>query len=231
MLDKTVELAMNFQKMEKNADKVTGNDNIKRMLKRSIAEIVEDRFACFLDECLNDPNLKYYINPWINGIRPDIMIIKDNIIIALIEMKINFGYCRNIFDCNKSKEPSQIHERIETFIDLKNKSIKFKDNQEEQELKMSPNCLLYYITASTENYITKDKNKMIDDYNNFIKKNLTKEYDKYIRFGIVCEEFHDYNSKRVYPSEEEIREGIKRLFKTEHGMNTIIDTIKKCSKI
>ena len=81
----TIKLALELQTKAKDADKYDyGTNNIQRLSKRSIAEISEDIFAKYLYEVLEDKDIKIYINGNIKGMKPDIIVVKNNIIRAII---------------------------------------------------------------------------------------------------------------------------------------------------
>jgi len=226
----TIKLALELQTKAKDADKYDyGTNNIQRLSKRSIAEISEDIFAKYLYEVLEDKDIKIYINGNIKGMKPDIIVVKNNIIRAIIELKINFGWCRNIFDPRennhyKYKEKSNIPERIKKYNSLKKCSIHFKSKNEKSiELQVSNQCKVYYICTSKENYIS--KRSVREDYEDFIKKHLNLK--EYLRFGIVVKEYHNYKNNNIWPTKEEIESSINELFKTKYGMNKILEEIKE----
>lgn len=229
--EKTLDLVLKLQKESKNSDKYNyGTNNIKRLSKRSIAEIAEDMFAKYLYEVLEDEDIKIYINGNIKGMKPDIIVIKNNIIRAIIELKINFGWCRNIFNPkdkgkNKYKEASSVPDRIRDYNSLKGSIIKFaiQKNKDKIDLTLSNDCKIYYICTSKENYIS--GRDLIKDYEDFIDRE--KKIKEYLRFGIITDEYHDYKKNGEWPSKEQISSSIDSLFKTKYGMNEIIKEIKE----
>ncbi len=223
--EKTFELVKDLQSMSENADKLTYNiKNIRRLKRRSIAELTEDRFAKYLYDVLENNNIEIYINANLKGLRPDIAIIKNNEVIAIIELKMNFGWCRNIFDpvgC-EYKEKSQIHKRFESFENIRMQDIKFDDGMCTRIIRINNKCNIYYISTSDENYIS--KRNMIDDYNDFIKRN--KQMKNKVLFYIISGKYHYDKSSKIWPSLEDINKSIDKLLETEYGMSSLIEHIK-----
>ena len=225
----TLKLVLDLQKMSKSADKLSiRNDRIRRLKKRAIAEDAEDRLAEFLFNVLDDKKIEIYINGSINGLRPDIIILKDNVVIAIVELKMNFGWCRNIFDPkidNKYRysERSQIHERFKTLEKLKNKDISFDNGSENISIKLSSKYKLFYVSTSEENYL--GNTNMKDDFKQFIKDNPL--YKNIVYFSVLTERYHYDRLKDEWPKENEISESIDVLFDTEFGINKLIERIKR----
>lgn len=72
--------------------------NIIRGHSRSISTDVEDQIALFISKVL-DNKVKIFIAPSITidgkTYRPDLLVVRDNKVIALVEIKANMGWCRN----------------------------------------------------------------------------------------------------------------------------------------
>ena len=224
----TLQLVLDFQKMSKDADKTKYDIyNIKRLKKRSIAELAEDRFAKYLYDVINNKDFYYYINPNVDGMRPDIMIVNSKQeIIALIEIKINLGFCRNIFQVDekkKNKRDYQIDNRVNKFCSIKDKTIIFNDGVEDKQLRFSKNCKIYYVSTSLENYI-KDRD-MIDDYKAYVSKNSN--YKNFLKFYVIVNRYHKYKDGGLirYVSKDEISLSIDDLFNSDFGMNSMINEI------
>ena len=227
---KTLELTLELQTKSKEADQYPyGTKNVQRLSRRSIAEIAEDMFAKYLYETLEDREVRIYVNGNLKGMKPDIIVVKNNVVIAIVELKINFGWCRNIFDPlennqYKYKERSIIPKRIEEYQSLKEKIIHFKIKKNESlELLVSKHSKVYYICTSEENYIS--KRSVREDYEDFMKRNSNLK--EKLRFGILVREYHDYKGNNLWTTKKEIEISINELFKTKYGMNRIIEEIKK----
>ena len=227
--DRTVKYIMRLQELSMNANKLNNNDKIKRFVRRPIASLAEDEFAYYLYDVLDDKNIEIFINANINGIRPDIIIVKNDIIVSIIELKVNIGFCRNIFDQYKDgkqryKEKSQIHKRYKDFEKLKNKSINFSDGNIVRDLKLSNNAKLNYVITSLESYT----GSILNDYSDFIKRN--NNYKNKVMLYLFCDKYHYGkldDKKELWPSKKEISESVIKYFNTEIGLNKLIESIKK----
>lgn len=230
MLDikkEALKMVIDLQNMSKNAYRLRiNNENVRRLKRRAIAELAEDRLAEFVFTVLNGKEYKVYINANLNGVLPDIIVIRDNVIIGIIELKMNFGWCRYIFDPMKNNKliydkKSQIHDRVKEIDKLQNNEIIFNDGESKVRVRIAKNCKIFYVSTSLENYIS--ARNMIDDFKDFIKRNS--RYKDKISFSVMVETYHNKNGKG-WPSKDDIDKSIEKLFNTEYGINKMIETIK-----
>ena len=87
--------------------------NIIRGQSRSISSDIEDELSMFISNVLSNKYI-FYINSYIRienkGYRPDLLIIDNNKVIAMIEIKANMGYCRDARDV--MNKLNSYHEKI-----------------------------------------------------------------------------------------------------------------------
>ncbi len=140
-------MILDLQDMSKNAFKLRiNNTNVRRLKRRGIAELAEDRLAEFIFTALNSKEYKVYINANLNGVLPDIIVIRNNIIVGIIELKMNFGWCRYIFDPKRNNKliygdkVSPIHDRVKEIDNLRNSEISFNNGESDVNVRIAPNC-------------------------------------------------------------------------------------------
>ena len=218
VLENTYTLIKNLQKEMRKAMLVNGKKmpNIKRLKQKSIAECAEDYFAQFLYNCLDDPNVKIYINPCLNKIHPDIVVIKNKQIYALIELKVTIGWHRNLFNPKQNgnyiyPKSEEIDKRYNWLEANKNKTVCI----EGETLTINSKCKIYYVILSANNYIS--KRKVTEDFDE-------SDYKNKISFHIVTDSW--YNN----PSHTQIKEEIKKYFENkdycDYGINKLIEKVK-----
>lgn len=130
----------------------------------SMSVYFEDEFTKFISEVLNDKSYKFYIDYTIGTRRPDLLITKNNKLVACIELKCNMGYCRdNVKKINESvKEVKTLMDKEELQIFstrqikyLKNNINKFEEDeikkQIENETKNSGSMILHKTIKGTKN--------------------------------------------------------------------------------
>lgn len=143
----TNKLKNNIFKAWKETKKNIG-DNIFRGHARSISSDVEDAIAVFTSSVLKN-KFEIYIDPSVTvnkkTNRPDFLIIKNNEVVALAEIKSNMGYCRNATDVI-----DKIYEMNEIFKNAGTIKCKFS-NQDLKIVKYSKNTKLLLITLTSQN--------------------------------------------------------------------------------
>lgn len=133
--------------------------NIIRGHSRSISTDVEDKIALFISREFDD-QVKIFVDPsiTINGktYRPDVLVIRNGKVIALVEIKANMGWCRDasfVIDeelVTRQKVFSEAGQIECSFSITKNSETVFYDN----------NVRLYLIALTLDNakkLVTKNK--------------------------------------------------------------------------
>lgn len=124
--------------------------NISRGHSRSISTDVEDSVAIFISDILDD-KIEIFIDSSIRVDkihRPDILIVKDNKVIALIELKAQMGWCRK---ANKVIDDEIL--RMHTiFSEAQNLNCKFS-NKDMRKVEYDENVRLFLISLTASNVI------------------------------------------------------------------------------
>lgn len=109
--------------------------NIERCTSHSISSELEDLLALYCAELIDDPNVRIYIDPQLsfpnsdlrNGsgrrafqLRPDLMIVSDNVARIFIDAKTDIGYKRTEY-------LTKIREKNELMATILNMQVKFND--------------------------------------------------------------------------------------------------------
>ena len=125
------------------------SENIKRGHTRSISTDVEDSIALFISAVL-DNKVSIYIDPSISvggkTHRPDLLIVKDGTIIALVEIKANMGWCREA----KTVIDNEIVDKHVLFSKEKTLKCKFS-NEELTEVEYKKDAALFFIALTAQN--------------------------------------------------------------------------------
>lgn len=148
-----VEQIHNLYKEAKNSK--YQHDRIFRGEGRSISSEMEDLFASFLIDKL-PTNTSLFINQTITTgtketrirIKPDIVVVRDNTIKSIIDLKMDLGYKRNEFGEFWDARDSQMSELYNKVFSLNKKD---KGVETKLELVFSKNAKLFFIVVSDKN--------------------------------------------------------------------------------
>ena len=137
----------------KNIWKETRNnieDNIIRGHSRSISTDVEDQIAWFIYKVLYD-KVKIFIDPSITidgqTYRPDLLVVRDKKVIALVEIKANMGWCRNA----SSVIEKELEERHSVFSKKEEIECKFSITETSKIVNYDKSVKLYLIALTSAN--------------------------------------------------------------------------------
>ena len=129
-------------------------DNIIRGHTRSISADIEDSVALFVSSVLGD-GFDIYIDPSISfdnkTHRPDLLVVKDGIIKAFIELKSNMGWCRDASDVI-----DKIKKMNDKFCEEKHLTCKFS-NAEPKDVLYTNGVKLFLVALSARNGGKKDQ--------------------------------------------------------------------------
>lgn len=182
---------------------------------RSISSAVEDLFAKYLIELLPS-DITLYINQTITAgslntrirVKPDIVVVRDEIIKAIIDLKMDLGYKRKEF-------PAFWDERDKLIPRMRGKQFSlFKTNANEKtkrSLEFSNNAKLYFVVISDQNITHK--------HLSVIKKRLGKK--KYSETYFLLEGAHPNDIKT---SPELLNKNLSNFSKV---LNNFVNDLKK----
>lgn len=146
---------------------ISNTDILSRGTSHSISSLTEDLFGCYCAEKVTNPNgVKILVDPPISFketelknksgkksllLRPDIVLMKDNIINCFFDLKTDLGYKRFEF-------LTQAKDRNNQLNNIKEKYAVYKDGKTkiEQKVKISQDIKFIYVIISQGN-IGKDK--------------------------------------------------------------------------
>lgn len=126
-----------------------GNDII-RGHSRSISTDVEDMIALFISKIYNN-KVKIFIDPSVTinkqTYRPDVLVIRNGKVIALVEIKANMGWCRDA----SSVINEELVKRQKTFSKEKQIECKFSITKTSETVLYDDNVKSYLIALTSEN--------------------------------------------------------------------------------
>ncbi len=129
-------------------------DNIIRGHTRSISSDIEDSVALFVSSILGD-GFEIYIDPSISfdnkTHRPDLLVVKDGVVKACIELKSNMGWCRDA-----SSVIDKIKSINNAFCEKERLVCKFS-NAEAKEVQYTNEVKLFLVALSARNGGKKDQ--------------------------------------------------------------------------
>ena len=129
-------------------------NNISRGHSRVISTDVEDSVAIFICNMFDD-KVEVFIDPTIKldkTHRPDILVIKDNKVIALLELKSSMGYCRDARDVIKNEIIRMHH----VFCEAKTLNCMFS-NDAMKTVSYNENVSLFLVALSAANGVTEEQ--------------------------------------------------------------------------
>lgn len=167
-LNKNIDsLKQNIKQIELEVSKQLSS-TIYRGHKRTIATDVEDQIAIFLDNlCKNQCEI--FLDPSIHinkTHRPDILIVNQGQCVAMIEVKVNMGWCRDARGCiDKLKNLHQL------FYNQHHLTCKFS-NSNTKKIIYDEDVQLFLVSLSSVNISP----KKIQDNINYANKNNVNHY-------------------------------------------------------
>ena len=124
--------------------------NIIRGHSRSISTDVEDMIALFISKEF-DNKVKIFIDPSITisskTYRPDVLVIRNGKVIALVEIKANMGWCRDA----SSVIDEELVIRQKVFSTAGQIECKFSITKTSETISYDDNVKLYLIALTSEN--------------------------------------------------------------------------------
>ena len=124
--------------------------NIIRGHSRSISTDVEDMIALFISKEF-DNKVKIFIDPSITisskTYRPDLLVIRNGKVIALVEIKANMGWCRDASNVIEG----ELVTLQKVFSDAGQIECKFSITKTSETVSYDDNVKLYLIALTSEN--------------------------------------------------------------------------------
>ena len=152
-------------------------ENIERCTSHSISSELEDLLALYCSELINDSNVKIYIDPQLSfpdsglrnssgrrafQLRPDLMIVSDNVARIFIDAKTDIGYKRTEY-------LTKMREKNELMAAIVNKQVKFNDGNRcvvSDRITIADDISYTYFLASNR-FITRSTPIDVDKINGF----------------------------------------------------------------
>lgn len=135
--------------------------NVFRGHSRSISADVEDLIGLFVSDIFDD-EFNIFIDPSIHietTHRPDMLVVNEGKVLAMIEVKTQMGWCRNA----SGVIDNEIVGMHNIFCNVKNLTCKFS-NDETQHVIYNKNVKLFLISLTSQNGANQEQHKRNVEY-------------------------------------------------------------------
>lgn len=135
--------------------------NVSRGHSRAISTDVEDLIGLFVSDVFDDKfNILIDSSVYIETThRPDMLVVKDDKVVAMIEVKTQMGWCRNASDVIDN----EIFRMHKTFCEAKNLTCKFS-NDDTQYVTYDESVKLFLIALTSKNGANSEQHKNNVEY-------------------------------------------------------------------